>query len=150
MRLRCHWKWNRTLILLSIWREIASRAPVPTQMTFEIVFSVHFRTLWNRLFDTFLYIATCSQLSLIFEWIVKVKATILRKKHDLAFPAFHELLGLFALLFVPYKLGLDSHRLKVTHLVLHKRCQGRNHKCDRLCIRQRSYCVEDDRCGLKN
>ena len=51
--------------------------------------------------------------------------------HDLAFPAFHVLLGLFAFLFDPYKLSLDSHRLKVTHLVLHKRCQGRNHYCDR-------------------
>lgn len=46
----------------------------------KFFFTVHFRTLWNRFFDTFLYTATCSQLSLIFEWIVKVKATILRKK----------------------------------------------------------------------
>ena len=80
MRLLCRRKWNRTPILLCIRREIASRAPMHTQMTFEIFFTVHFRTLWNRFFDTFLYTATCSQLSLIFEWIVKVKATILRKK----------------------------------------------------------------------
>ena len=37
-----NWKWNRSPIFLFIWLKIASSAPLPTQMTFEIAFSVHF------------------------------------------------------------------------------------------------------------
>ena len=60
IRLRYHWRWNRFPIFLFIWVKIASSAPLSTQMTFEIVFSVHFHTLWKRFFGTFLYTPTCS------------------------------------------------------------------------------------------